>query len=726
MAKKDREKDLHDIFQNRTLTLWGTGQKADRLMLHLQRTRLDVYPYHFKMVIDNNRNNMMYYGLPVRHPEEIEDWGSLFIIVAVHNAYHQIKEQLYSYGLVENRDFIHWQEIDQKMVLGISALYHDAAAVLIRNGEIIAAAQEERFTRVKHDPSFPENAIRYCMEEAQIGYDDLDAVVYYDNPLLSAERLLYNIAVVGEKDIDLVNRNLRMLLADKVWIHQKVESCCGGKVSAKNIFVAEHHIAHAASSFFASPFEEAAILTFDGVGEWATSTVGVGKGNKLEILKEIDYPHSLGLLYSAFTYFCGFKVNSGEYKLMGLAPYGEPIYYDTIVRHLVKIYEDGSYRLNLEYFDFYLGGNMTNEKFADLFEGEARRAEEKITKREMDLAASIQKVIEEVVVKAAMYARKVTGLTNLCLAGGIALNCVANGKLLREKIFDHIWIQPAAGDSGGALGAAYYIYYHQWDRLRIPGGRDSMKGSYLGPSYDRKQIMEFLISNRYKYYDYYEEPEKMYEKVADYLCEDKVIGLFQGRMEYGPRALGNRSIIANPMSKEMQSKLNQKIKFRESFRPFAPSVLAEESQEYFKLDCESPYMLLVAEVKDELRILANGTESCDYEGMDLTDRVRQCRSQIPAVTHVDYTARVQTVLEETNYDYYHIIKAFKEVTGCACIVNTSFNVRGEPIVCSPQDAYLCFMRTDMDILVMGKCILVKDEQEEIVEKREWRDEYELD
>lgn len=724
MEKKNATTDIQDIIQNRKLILWGTGQKADRLMSHLQRTQSDVYPYRFKAVVDNSCDKKVFYGLPVKHPKEIENWNNLFIVVAVHNAYYQIREQLRSYGLIENQDFIHWQEIDRKIVLGISALYHDAAAVLIKNGEIIAAAQEERFTRVKHDPRFPENAIRYCMQEAQIGYEDLDAVVYYDNPLLSTERLLCNIAVAGEGDIDLANRNLRLLLEDKIWFQRKVELSSEGKVPAKNIFVTEHHLSHAASAFFASPFEEAAILTFDGVGEWATSTIGMGKGNKLEILKELDYPHSLGLLYSAFTYFCGFKVNSGEYKLMGLAPYGDPNYYETIVQRLVIIYEDGSYRLNLEYFDFYLGGNMTNEKFAMLFGGEARRPEEKITKREMDLAASIQQVIEEIVIKAAVYAKKITGLKNLCLAGGIALNCVANGKLLREKIFDHIWIQPAAGDAGGALGAACYIYYHQWDRLRIPEKTDSMKGSYLGPSYDRAQITAFLNSNGYRYYDYYEVPDRMYRKIANYLSEDKVIGLFQGRMEYGPRALGNRSIIANPMSKEMQSKLNLKIKFRESFRPFAPSVLQERCSKYFKLDCESPYMLLVAEVRDELRIIADDANNCAE--MDLIDRVRQCRSQIPAVTHIDYSARIQTVSEETNYEYYHIIKAFEENTGCACIVNTSFNVRGEPIVCSPQDAYLCFMRTEMDVLVMGKCILVKEEQDEMTEEGDWRKEYELD
>ena len=723
--------DWMDIIQSRTVVLWGTGQKAKRLMLYFQAMKADAYPYNIKYAIDNNRDKENFYGLPVKHPDDIKDWKKLFIIVAVQQAYHEIKEQLCSLGLIEIRDFVHWQEIDwqetdKTTVLGISALYHDAAAVLIKNGEIIAAAQEERFTRVKHDPRFPENAIRYCMKEARIRYEDLDAVVYYDNPFLSAERLLCNIAAIGDKDINLAERNLRMLLSDKLWIHKKIELCSGKRISPENIFVTEHHISHAASAFFASPFEEAAILTFDGVGEWATSTIGIGKGNKLKILKEMDYPHSLGLLYSAFTYFCGFKVNSGEYKLMGLAPYGEPVYYDAIKSHLIKIYEDGSYKLNLKYFDFYLGGNMTNVKFAELFGGEARRPEEEITRREMDLAASIQQVIEEVVIKAARYAKEITGLANLCLAGGIALNCVANGKLLRERVFDHIWIQPAAGDAGGALGAAYYIYYHQWDRLRIPEDKDSMKGSYLGPSYDRKQITAFLSSNGYKYYDYYEEPDAIYQKIAEYLSEDKIIGLFQGRMEYGPRALGNRSIIANPMSKEMQSKLNLKIKFRESFRPFAPSVLTEKSRKYFKLDCESPYMLLVAEIKDELRVTMNETESNNCAEMNLIDMVKQCRSQIPAVTHIDYSARVQTVSEDTNYDYYKTIKAFEEKTGCACIVNTSFNVRGEPIVCSPQDAYRCFMRTDMDILVMGKCILVKEEQNAIIKEGDWRKEYELD
>lgn len=726
MGNKYIREEWKKIFLNekRKIVIWGTGARGCQVAWLLQIKEKN--PFCINFFIDNYKKSDKFYGFPVFCPEEIKNWKDLFVVIAVNNGYFEITEQLESYGLIANKDFMHWKEMEVKIVLGISALYHDSAAALIVNGEIIAAAQEERFTRIKHDAGFPENAIRYCLEEAGITYEDLDAIVYYDNPLLTADRLLHNIQAVGKADIDLANRNLRMFLSDKVWIHRKIELFSGGKVSSQKIFVTEHHISHAASAFFASPFEEAAILVFDAVGEWATSTIGIGKGNKLEILKQINYPHSLGLLYSAFTFFCGFKVNSGEYKLMGLAPYGKPIYYDVIKQNLVTVYEDGSYKLNLKYFDFYLGGNMTNEKFEELFDGEARKPEGQITKREMDLAASIQKVTEEILIKAARYARKITGFTNLCLAGGIALNCAANGKLLQKKIFDRIWIQPASGDAGGALGAAYYLYYHYWDRIRFLDGKDSMKGSYLGPSYNGEQIADFLKVKGYKYYDYNGESEAMYHKIAEYLSEDKVIGIFQGRMEYGPRALGNRSIIANPKSKEMQSKLNLKIKFRESFRPFAPSVLVEKAQEYFDIDCESPYMLLVADVKDYLRIAGEEDDNMYNGNKDVVELVNQCRSEIPAVTHLDYSARIQTVSEETNYDYYHIIKAFEEKTGCSCIVNTSFNVRGEPIVCTPQDAYLCFMRTDMDILVLDKCILMKEEQDEINEEKDWREIYELD
>ncbi len=711
------------LYEKRKILIWGTGQRA-RFMLR----RLDIEyinPYNVVGVLDSNKKENVFGGLPVFSVNEFQEWENCFIIIAVNNGYLEICNVLKDKGLEKEKDYIHWQEIDIKYVLGISGLYHDSAATLICNGEIIAAAQEERFTRKKHDANFPVNAICYCMKEAGIDYDELDAVVYYDNPLLTTDRLMKNLKAVGKKDIDLAQRNLKMLLIDKLWISKTIYDFMGGKLEKDKIYICEHHISHGASAFFASPFEEAVVLTFDGVGEWATSTIGIGKGNKLNIIKQINYPHSLGLLYSAFTYFCGFKVNSGEYKLMGLAPYGKPIYYDIIKEELVDIYEDGSYRLHLEYFDYYLGGAMTNDKFADLFHGPRRKPESVITQREMDLAASIQKITEEIVIKSAIYAKKVTGMKNLCMAGGTALNCVANGKLLKEKIFENIWIQPAAGDAGGAIGAALYMYYHTWDRIRFVQNDDFMKGSYLGPKFDKEDILSFLEKEGYKYYNFYNNAEAFYNQVADYLVQDKIIGLFQGRMEFGPRALGNRSIIANPQSVSMQSKLNLKIKFRESFRPFAPSVLAERCEDYFELSEESPYMLLVAPVQEALRLPIDEIEqNTDY--VDMLKIVNQCRSTIPAVTHLDYSARIQTVTEEKNYDYYHIIKAFEKKTGCGCIVNTSFNVRGEPIVCSPEDAYLCFMRTEMDILILGKCILVKEEQNKLKEDKDWRKDYVLD
>lgn len=719
--EKGWEKSL--LCEKRKIIVWGTGNHAKQVLSMLAVERWN--PYKVAGILDSKKNIHTFGGLPVYHPDEFSDWKNCFVIVAVNNGYSEICQTLHGKGLIKNQDYIHWQELDKKYVLGISGLYHDSAAALICNGEIVAAAQEERFTRKKHDPSFPTNAIAYCVQEAGIDYDDLDAVVYYDNPLLTADRLVRNLQVVGKRDIDLANRNLKMLLSDKLWIDRTIYEFMQGKLDKSKIYVCEHHISHGASAFFASPFEEAAVLTFDGVGEWATSTIGIGKGNKLEILKQMNYPDSLGLLYSALTYFCGFKVNSGEYKLMGLAPYGKPIYYDVIKENLVDIYEDGSYKLHLEYFDYYLGGAMTNNRFATLFGGARREPESVITQREMDLAASIQKITEEIVMKAARYAREITGMKNLCLAGGTALNCVANGKLLEEKIFDNIWIQPAAGDAGGAIGAALYLYYHKWDYLRMVQKNDFMKGSYLGPEFSKEEICTFLNAKGYRYYDYYDDAETFYTQVAKYLNEDKIIGLFQGRMEFGPRALGNRSIIANSQSVDMQSKLNLKIKFRESFRPFAPSVLEERCEDYFELQKESPYMLLVAPVKKELRQYPERVEQ-DVDYVDMLKMVNQCRSSIPAVTHLDYSARIQTVTEERNYDYYHIIKAFEKLTGCGCIVNTSFNVRGEPIVCKPEEAYLCFMRTDMDVLVLGKCILLKEEQKALKEDVDWRKDYVLD
>lgn len=452
------------IMEKRNIVLWGTGKCAERAFLHLQRAWQGQCCISF--VLDNHPAVKEWRGLPVLYPIQVKKWEDLFIVIAVNNGYLEIKRQLDGLGLQGNRDYVHWQEIDRRLVLGISALYHDSAAALLDNGEIVAAAQEERFTRRKHDLRFPVNAIRYCLDEAGITFSDLDAVVYYDNPLLTADRLLHNIQAVGDKDIELSGWNLKSLLVDKLWIHKKIQAFSNGKIKKEKIFVCEYHISHAASAFYASPFEEAVVLTFDGVGEWETTTIGVGKKNGLKLIKQMDYPHSLGLLYSAFAFFCGFKVNSEEYKLMGVAPYGKPVYYEKIKQELITIYEDGSYRLHLEYFDIYLGGNMTNDKFAELFGGEPRKPESQLTKREMDLAASVQKVTEEIIIKAAKFAKNLTGMDNLCLAGGTALNCVANRCLLQEKIFNRIWIQPAAGDSGGALGSAYYLYYAYWDRMR--------------------------------------------------------------------------------------------------------------------------------------------------------------------------------------------------------------------------------------------------------------------
>lgn len=611
-------------------------------------------------------------------------------------------------------------------ILGISALYHDSSAALVIDGKIIAAAQEERFTRIKHDLSIPKNAMKYCLEEANIKAEDLDAVVYYDNPLLTLERFLGNVVELGYDSKDLIEKSFESMCGSKMWIHDMIKQEVGslGK-DRENLLVTKHHISHAASSFYPSPYKSAAILTIDGVGEWETTTLGVGNGNDIKLLKKIRYPHSLGLLYSAFTYFCGFKVNSGEYKLMGLAPYGSPIYYDKIKKYLIDIKSDGSYRLNLEYFDFYRGTTMTNDRFAELFGGPKRELESKITKREMDMAASVQKVVEEIIILIARYLKNTTGENNLVLAGGVALNCVANGILVKEKIFKNIWVQPAAGDAGGALGAALYATYNYYNLPRKVCNKDSQKGSYLGPQFSGNSIKEYLDNNNYPYNEY-KDNSKLYEKIAQHLAEGKIIGLFNGRMEFGPRALGNRSIIGDARSKEMQSKLNLKIKFRESFRPFAPSVLEERMADYFEIDCASPYMLLVAPVKKEKRKSFNLEEYLNYDHEDLLRIVQQERSDIPAVTHVDYSARIQTVTEESNRAYYNIIKEFEKLTGYGVIVNTSFNVRGEPIVCTPKDAYECFVRTDMDILVLEEYILYKEEQPPFVEKICWREKYKLD
>ncbi len=616
-------------------------------------------------------------------------------------------------------------------ILGVSALYHDAAAALIRDGEIIAAAQEERFTRIKHDFSIPQKAIQYCLQEGKIKPDDLQAVVYYDNPLLTMGRFVENLRYAGSDSKDLLKFSFGSLISQKMWIQNILADCLGGRLGIENkLYVAEHHISHAASAFFPSPYQKAAIITVDGVGEYATTTIGYGENNHIKIIQEIDYPHSLGLLYSAFTYFCGFKVNSGDYKLMGLAPYGEPVYYQTIKEKLIDIKQDGSFRLNLDFFDYQYGRAMTNENFAKLFGGDRRTPESPITKREMDMAASVQKIVEEVIMLMACHVKELLGdeVENLVLAVGVALNCVANGKLYRQKIFKNIWVQPAAGDAGGAVGSALFYYYQYLNHKRTADNvHDKQKMSYLGPAYDNKTVEEYLKRNGYPYHKCdHDEEEDFYNKIAELIDRQNVIGLFHGRMEYGPRALGNRSIIADPRSAQMQSILNLKIKYRESFRPFAPSVLEECAKEYFELDCQSPYMLLCADVCGAEREKFQLQREIELSQGNLLPVVNKVRSHIPAVTHVDYSARIQTVRKEDNPVYYGIIHAFKKLTGCGVIINTSFNVRGEPIVCTPEDAYLCFMRTEMDVLVLGNCILYKKEQPALTNDADWRDQYELD
>ncbi|MDE7203519.1 MAG: carbamoyltransferase [Lachnospiraceae bacterium] len=612
-------------------------------------------------------------------------------------------------------------------ILGISALYHDSAASLVVDGEIIAAAQEERFTRIKHDLSFPVNAIEYCLREGNIGKEEVEIVVFYDNPILTLDRHLKNSLAVGQDSGEVINRGYESLFGEKLWIH-KITDKTLGKNKNRKFYVCEHHISHAASAFYPSPYEKAVILTLDGVGEWATTTISVGDKKDITIKEELRFPHSLGLLYSAFTYFCGFKVNSGDYKFMGLAPYGEPVYEELIKEKLIDVKEDGSFALNMEYFDYQYGRAMTNEKFAELFGGPRREPESEITKREMDIAASAQKVVEGIILKLVRHAKEQFGedIDNLVLAGGVALNCVANGKIKNSGIFKNIWIQPAAGDAGGSLGCALFAAYQfdsAADRVCGDQSKDFQKGSYLGPGYSMEEIERYLKEGGYPYHVY---ADDIYEKIAELLAAEKVIGLFHGRMEFGPRALGNRSIIADARSDTMQVKLNQKIKYRESFRPFAPSVLKEDVSDYFELEEESPYMLLVENVNKERRDAVHVQEDLDKYNGNMLEIVKQKRSDIPAVTHVDYSARIQTVTEETNSYYYHVISEFKKLTGCSVIVNTSFNVRGEPIVCTPKNAYECFMRTDMDVLVLENCILYKAEQPEFTEQTDWRKMYVLD
>jgi carbamoyltransferase len=614
-------------------------------------------------------------------------------------------------------------------LLGISCYYHDAAACLIDDGRIVAAAQEERFTRKKHDEGFPSNAVRYCLAEGGVASSaDLGGVVFYDKPLLKFHRILETYLAVAPRGLRSAVQALPLWLREKLWIppaiHEALERC--GLEQPPEIFFTEHHESHAASAFYPSPFEEAAVLTLDGVGEWATTTLGVGEGSSLRLIREIDFPHSLGLLYSAFTYFTGFKVNSGEYKLMGLAPYGEGRYADVIKRELVDVREDGSFRLNMDYFGYLDGLVMTNDRFAALFGGPARPPESPISPREMDLARSIQEVTEEIVLKLARHAREITGKRNLCMAGGVALNCVANGILLRAGIFDDLWIQPAAGDAGGALGAPLAYWHNALGKPRsfTRGGnghnRDAMRGALLGPEFSRDQIREYLDAQGLPAEELSD--AEWAPRIAQVLAGENVVGLCQGRMEFGPRALGGRSIIGDARSPRMQSIMNLKIKFRESFRPFAPSVLEERIGDYFELDRPSPYMLLVADVVESRRIPRKG----DEKDLPLIEWVNRPRSDIPAITHVDYSARIQSVSREDSPRYHALISEFEKLTGYGVIVNTSFNVRGEPIVCTPEDAYRCFMRTEMDYLVLGPFLLDKKAQPEWQEKRDWRQDYQLD
>ena len=603
-------------------------------------------------------------------------------------------------------------------ILGISAFYHDSAACLVKDGEIISAAQEERFTRKKHDYNFPINAVNFCLSFSKISVNELDLVTFYDKPFLKFERLLESYLSYAPKGIKSFIKAMPLWIKEKLWMKELIKKELN--YEGKTIFP-EHHESHAASAFFPSPFNEAAILTMDGVGEWTTTSFGIGKDNKIELIADIKFPHSLGLLYSAFTYYTGFKVNSGEYKVMGLAPYGEPRFKDIILKELIDVKDDGSFRMNMDYFNYPVGLTMTNEKFHELFEGPPRKPETKLTQKEMDIARSIQDVTEEIVMKIGKHVYKETGLKNLSLAGGVALNCVANGKLLREGPFENIWIQPASGDAGGALGSALVGWYNYFEKPRnVVSQNDSQKGSYLGPEYSNSEILEFLnqIEVNFKKLD----DEEIPIVVSNLIAQEKVVGWFQGRMEFGPRALGSRSIIGDARSPKMQAQMNLKIKFREGFRPFAPSVLAEKVSEYFDINSPSPYMLLVADIKEERQ------KKMDVDEQNLfgIDKLNVLRSDIPAVTHVDYSARIQTVHKDTNKLYYELIKKFDEDYNCAVIINTSFNVRGEPIVCTPEDAYKCFMRTNIDYLILGNYLLDKIEQKKFEEDKDWKKEFALD
>lgn len=600
-------------------------------------------------------------------------------------------------------------------ILGISAFYHDSAAALIIDGKIVAAGQEERFSRVKHDYRFPVNAISFCLETGGIVSDDLDYVVFYDKPLLKFDRLLETYLAFAPAGFASFSKAIPLWLKQKVNIKREIKKSLPGNFKGKIVFP-EHHESHGASAFFPSPFEEAAVVTMDGVGEWATASIGHGKGNRMDIIKELHFPHSIGLLYSAFTYYTGFRVNSGEYKLMGLAPYGSPEYVDKIKQHLIDIKDDGSIWMDMSYFNYCQGLTMTSEKFHDLFGGPARKSESNITRKEMDIAKSIQVVTEEVMMKMALHAKKITGSKNLCLAGGVALNCVGNGKIVSSGEFENVWIQPAAGDAGGALGCALFTWHQLLNNERTVGDSDSQTGSLLGQEFSNDEIKTFLDSVEAKY-DFVEKDEELTDKVAQLIADENVIGWFNGRAEFGPRALGARSIIGDARSEKMQTTMNLKIKYRESFRPFAPCVLTEDVNKYFDLDEESPYMLVVAPVKDDIRVkLDDEQREIMLNDPDLIKRVNIPRSEIPAITHIDYSARVQTVDPVRHNKYYDVINNFKKKTGCSVIINTSFNIRGEPIVNTPENAFNCFMHTEMDVLVLENYVLYKKDQTALSEE----------
>jgi len=593
-------------------------------------------------------------------------------------------------------------------ILGISAFYHDSAAALVIDGKIIAAAQEERFTRKKHDHDFPQNAVDFCLQEAGLTPEELDYVGFYDKPVTKFERLLETYLAFTPAGYRSFRQAMPLWLKQKLHLPKELSRGLHGRYTGRYVFT-DHHESHAASAFFPSPFDEAAILTLDGVGEWSTTCFGVGRGNKIELIDEIRFPHSLGLLYSAFTYYTGFRVNSGEYKVMGLAPYGKPVFKDKILNHVMDLKEDGSFRMDMSYFNYCQGLTMTSKKFHDLFDGPPRKPESEVTQREMDLAASVQAVTEEIMLRMSRHVHTRTGMKNLVLAGGVALNCVGNGRVLREGPFDRLWIQPAAGDAGGALGTALFIWHQLLEQPRAPQGEDSQRGSLLGPAFSDEDVVRTL-SQHGAVYTSCDSDEQLCDTVADLIADEKVIGWFQGRMEFGPRALGARSILGDARSQKMQSTMNLKIKFRESFRPFAPIVLLEHVNRYFEMrpSEDSPYMLLVAPVKEDVRAELGP----EYEQTFGVDKLHYRRSDIPAVTHIDYSARVQTVDKERNPLLHELMTRFNEKTGCPVLINTSFNVRSEPIVCTPEDAYRCFMMTDMDVLVMGRAILRKEQQDD--------------